>query len=157
MDSVSVERSIRAEPEALWDLVSDLPAMGQWSPENNGGDWIGGADGPAVGAKFKGANEHGSHRWSTLSTVSIAERPLEFAWEVTYGPFKVARWSFRFEPDGESTTVTETFTDRRSSFFAWVGSKATGVSDRASHNREGMERTLEALASTAEGSGSSDG
>jgi hypothetical protein len=145
-DAVTVERTVEADPGVLWDLVADLPAMGRWSPENQGGDWIRGAEGPVVGARFKGANAHGRHRWNTLSTVAVADRPSEFAWEVTYGPFKVARWSFRFEADATSTRVTQTFTDRRSTFFAWVGNKATGVTDRAAHNRDTMERTLEALA-----------
>jgi Polyketide cyclase / dehydrase and lipid transport len=28
---------IHASPEAVYDLVSDLPRMGEWSPENIGG------------------------------------------------------------------------------------------------------------------------
>ena len=30
---------INASPEAVYDLVSDLPRMGEWSPENIGGEW----------------------------------------------------------------------------------------------------------------------
>jgi polyketide cyclase/dehydrase/lipid transport protein len=30
---------IHASPEAVYDLVSDLPRMGEWSPENIGGEW----------------------------------------------------------------------------------------------------------------------
>jgi Polyketide cyclase / dehydrase and lipid transport len=33
---------IQASPEAVYDLVSDLPRMGEWSPENIGGEWQGG-------------------------------------------------------------------------------------------------------------------
>jgi Polyketide cyclase / dehydrase and lipid transport len=32
---------INASPEAVYDLVSDLPRMGEWSPENIGGEWQG--------------------------------------------------------------------------------------------------------------------
>lgn len=147
---VTVERTIRAEPGALWDLVADLPAMGQWSPENDGGEWVGGAGGPAVGAKFKGTNSHGKKSWSTVSTVVVADRPSEFAFEVKVGPMKVARWSFGFESQGEETKVTETWTDQRSGLMSWLGAKVTGVDDRASYNEDGMRQTLEALASTAE-------
>ena len=30
---------------AVYDLVSDLPRMGEWSPENIGGEWQGGGRG----------------------------------------------------------------------------------------------------------------
>ena len=34
---------IHASPEAVYALVSDLPRMGEWSPENIGGEWQNGA------------------------------------------------------------------------------------------------------------------
>ena len=36
---VSVTRDIAASPEKVWALVTDLPRMGEWSPENQGGTW----------------------------------------------------------------------------------------------------------------------
>ena len=37
--------TIAADPGALYDLVSDLCRMGEWSPEATGGRWVGGATG----------------------------------------------------------------------------------------------------------------
>jgi uncharacterized protein YndB with AHSA1/START domain len=51
---VSVTKDISASPESIWALVTDLPRMGEWSPENRGGEWLKGATGPSVGARFKG-------------------------------------------------------------------------------------------------------
>ena len=48
-----------ADAIELYDLVSDLPRMGEWSPENTGGKWVNGAAGPVVGARFKGSNKSG--------------------------------------------------------------------------------------------------
>jgi hypothetical protein len=49
-----------ATPAAkVWSLVSDLPWMGEWSPENAGGKWVKGATGPAKGARFRGTNKRG--------------------------------------------------------------------------------------------------
>ena len=45
---VEVTKVIAAAPERVYELVSDLPRMGEWSPENTGGTWIKGAKGPAV-------------------------------------------------------------------------------------------------------------
>jgi hypothetical protein len=46
---------INASPEAVYDLVSDLPRMGEWSPENIGGEWQGGGSGK-VGDRYIGHN-----------------------------------------------------------------------------------------------------
>ena len=43
--------AIHASPEALDDLVSDLPRMGEWSPENIGGEWQHGGSGK-VGDRY---------------------------------------------------------------------------------------------------------
>ncbi|MFN2524390.1 MAG: SRPBCC family protein, partial [Mycobacteriales bacterium] len=58
MAATSVSRStdVDAPADVVWGLVSDLPGMGRLSPENTGGRWSGGATGPAVGARFRGAN-----------------------------------------------------------------------------------------------------
>ena len=41
---------INASPETVYDLVSDLARMGEWSPENIGGEWQGGGSGKAATA-----------------------------------------------------------------------------------------------------------
>ena len=46
--------------------------------------------------------------------------------------------------------VTETWVDRRSRLLARIGTLVTGVSDRATHNRDGMVITLENLALACE-------
>ena len=61
---------IAASPEAVFATLSNLPEMGRLSPENTGGEWLGGATGPALGAKFKGTNARGSDTWSTTVRVS---------------------------------------------------------------------------------------
>lgn len=97
--SSSVTRSVdvAAAPEAVWDLVSDLPGMGRFSPEATGGRWVRG-QGPAVGSVFRGTNAQGRRRWSTRSTVVEAERGRAFAFEVASAGLPVARWSYRIEP-----------------------------------------------------------
>ena len=65
MPDVEVTRIFAAKPEAVWSLVSDPTRMGEWSPENTGAEWIKGADGPAVGAKFRGSNARGRMKWKT--------------------------------------------------------------------------------------------
>jgi hypothetical protein len=146
MSDIEVSRVIAASPEALYDIVSDLPKMGELSPENTGGMWVNGAAGPAVGAEFRGTNSRGTKHWATTAIVERAERGHEFAFRVRVGPVKVARWSYRFEPVEGGTKVTETWDDMRNWVAKKAGFVASGVKDRESHNRDSMTVTLGNLA-----------
>jgi hypothetical protein len=130
--------------------VSDLPRMGDWSPENTGGHWVGAVTGPAVGATFRGTNGHGRRRWSTDVRVTRCEPGRAFDFEVTVKGFSVARWSYSIESSQSGCVVTETWTDQRGRLAKLLGSGISGVSDRESHNRAGMETTLANLATALE-------
>lgn len=149
-DQVSVERLVNAPAGDVWPLVSDVRRMGEWSPETFECEWLGGASGPVVGARFRGRNRNGKKRWSTVSTVSAAESGAVFAFDVKAGPFKVARWEYRFEPTDAGCRVTETWTDQRGRLAGMLGKPVSGVGDRAEHNRASMLETLERLAAAAE-------
>ncbi|MEP6624365.1 MAG: SRPBCC family protein, partial [Acidimicrobiia bacterium] len=86
MSDVTVEREIAAPPEKVWSLVSDITRMGEWSPEARGGEWVKGASGPAVGARFKGRNARGKRSWSTDCHVVECEPGSRFAFAVSSGP-----------------------------------------------------------------------
>jgi uncharacterized protein YndB with AHSA1/START domain len=150
MSDVEVSTEIAAEPGVVWRLISDVTRMGQWSPETTTCRWLGGATGPAVGAKFKGSNKHGFRRWSTTCTVTDAEPGKSFSFDVHYGPVAISRWDYRLTATGEGSTVVESWTDRRPSWMRELSKPVMGVADRAGHNRRGMESTLVALKAAAE-------
>ena len=150
MTDVTVSADIDAPADKVWSLVSDLPRMGEWSPENNGGRWIDGASGPTAGAKFRGRNSKGLRRWSTTCTVTDATPGKRFAFEVTYGPLHISTWEYDLIGSGSSTRVTESWTDRRPAWMKLASGPVMGVVDRASHNRRGMEQTLASLKKAAE-------
>ena len=150
-DAIAESIDIDAPPERLYDMVSDLSRMGEWSPENQGGKWLGGASRAAPGAKFKGRNRNGWRRWSTKATILTAAPGKEVAWETKAFGLKVAYWRYRFEPnDTGGTTVTESTEDLRGSIMDVVGPLATGVRDRSDANRQHMQATLEQLKAAAE-------
>jgi uncharacterized protein YndB with AHSA1/START domain len=147
---VSATREISASADALWAMVSDVTRMGEWSPENQGGEWLGGATGPQPGAKFKAKNRVGKRSWSTVATVVDAEPGHRFSFRVSAGPVKVSDWSYTFESTPSGCRVTESWTDLRPGWFKPIARLGTGVADRTMHNRIGMEQTLERLAAAAE-------
>ncbi len=143
---------VQAPAERVWALVSDLPAMGELSPENAGGRWLNGAQGPTVGARFKGTNKRGWRRWSTAVTVTDCEPGRTFAFAVRSAGLPVATWAYAVEPQGDSSCrVTETWTDQRGRLITTLGTLATGVSDRQAFTATSIEQTLEQLRVAAEG------
>ena len=112
-------------------------------------------DGPGSRCKVPRANRFGKRSWKTVATVVAADPGREFSFRVSSMGLQVADWGYAFTPTDKGCSVTETWEDRRAGFFKPIAGLATGVGDRASHNRAGMEQTLEALAKAAESTTSS--
>jgi uncharacterized protein YndB with AHSA1/START domain len=146
-DVIEVSNAIAAPPAAVYAAVADVTRMGEWSPENAGATWLGGATEAKPGAQFKGHNKNGRHRWSTTCTVVTADPAREISWVVrsTFS-LPVSLWKYRFIADGNGgTTVTESVEDRRGLLIRTFAPMVTGVSDRPARNRENMAATLAQL------------
>ena len=105
---------VASTPEALYDMVSDVTRMGEWSPVCAACWWDDG-DGPRVGGWFTGRNELPERTWETRSQVVAADPGREFAFEVNGG---WVRWSYAFTAVDTGTQVTESW-----EFLpAWPGS-----------------------------------
>ena len=153
MHDIEVSTRIDAPADHVWSLIGDPTRMEEFSPEVHKVTWTGGATGPALGAKFRGANRQGWHRWSTSCEVVVHDAGREVAWDVSFlAP--ISRWGYRIEPDadGKGCTLTEYWDDRRPAVFKSgpVSMMARGVSDVKGHNRAGMEATLAAVKRVAE-------
>ena len=151
-DTVTVARDVKATPEVVWALASDVTRMGEFSPENVGCEWTGPRHDPVLGARFRGTNRNDKRQWKTTCKIVLSEPARAFAFEVRGGGLRVARWEYRFDPiEGGGCRVTETWTDQRGKLVTWIGGLVTGVHERKDHNRAGMVTTLDRLAATAEG------
>jgi hypothetical protein len=148
--TVSRTVAVDAPPERVFALVSDLPRMGELSPENTGGRWLGGATKPAVGVRFRGSNRNGWRRWSTVVRVVTHEPPERFAFEVDSLGLAVSRWTYVVAARPGGCTVTESWTDRRGRAMDVIGLLASGVGDRRVYTAQSIERTLAAVKSRAE-------
>lgn len=141
--------TIAASPQRVWDLVTDLPRMGDYSPEAVGGAWVRGT-GPALGAVFRGRNARGLRRWSTRSRVVRWVPMREFAFEVSAAGVVAAEWAYEIAPEGTGCRLTETWTDRRSAVLVLLGKLVTGVPDRAGFTAQSILQTLERVKQRAE-------
>jgi hypothetical protein len=73
-----------------------------------------------------------------------------FSFEVTVVVVPASRWTYEFQPEGNTTLVTETWTDRRPTWFARLAGVTMGIGDIRSHNERNMTVTLQKLAAVAE-------
>lgn len=147
---------VRASAQQLFDMVSDVTRMGEWSPETIRGEWIGGATRPEVGARFKGTNRRGVMRWSTRPEVVAADQSREFSFVTKRRGFPSTKWSFRFEQAGDGNTeLVESFEllDDYSLLGGFIVRRFVWkTDDRRADLEAGMLRTLERIKAVAEGS-----
>jgi Polyketide cyclase / dehydrase and lipid transport len=143
---------IGAPPERIYDLVADMPRMGEWSPECQRVEWEGGSTGPAEGATFIGHNRGGPRdifKWSRRGRVLVAERGREFAFVTEEGGRESTEWRYRFEAVEGGTRVTESYDVK------WIPAWARIVdvpTNRCRELQEAMRHTLEHLQRAAEAS-----
>ncbi len=97
---------IEATPESVYDLLSDITRMGEWSPEATGGRWLDGGSGQ-VGDWFEGTNQSGERQWERSCEVAEASRGQAFTFVVNGVAENCTWWSYEMEPNGSGTTLTE--------------------------------------------------
>jgi hypothetical protein len=105
--SASIE--IRGTPQVVWELVSDITRMGEWSPECFAAEWADGACGPAAGARFHGHNRRGDIQWDEPCVVTDCEPGRVFAFDVPPDSPVATRWRFEIAPGAHGVTLTESF------------------------------------------------
>lgn len=150
-DSVSIH--IDAPAEQVYDLVADVTRTPEFSPEIVRCTWVGGATGPAVGARFRAFNKVPRRPpWSNKPVVTVVERGRTFAFARTEKLGGTVDWTYRFEPEGNGTKVTESYdVSRPISRMGWF---MIGVlfnrRDRRADLHSGMEQTLQRIRAVAE-------
>jgi hypothetical protein len=146
----SAQLVVNSTPERVYDMVADLPRMGEWSPECQHVEWEGGATGPAEGARFVGHNRGGPRglfRWSRHGRVLAADPGREFAFVTEEGGRESTVWRYRFESVDAGTRVTESYEVKRIPTWARIVDIPT---NRHRELLEGMRHTLEQLKTLAE-------
>jgi uncharacterized protein YndB with AHSA1/START domain len=101
---------VDAPPEVVYDLVSDISRIAEWSPECVGARWLDGHSNAVLEARFRATNRNGIVRWSNSCRVISAEPGRQFAF-VAPDPLgrPTTKWTYRLEPAGTGTSLTESF------------------------------------------------
>lgn len=146
----SVTVDMAADPMTVWALVSDVTRIGEFSPETFEAEWLDGATGPAVGARFRGhvkRNGIGPIYWTTCKVIEC-EPGKSFGFTVVQSDKPVNTWRYHLTPRDGGTDVTESFELAPAAvlkiYWAVAGWR------RGRRNADGMRRTLNAIKAVAE-------
>lgn len=147
-DQVALD--IDAAADVLYGMVSDLPRIGEWSPECESVEWEGEVSAPVAGTTFVGHNAVGPGRrirYSRHGSVLVAEPGREFTFITDEGGRPSTVWRYTFTPDGNRTRVTEAYEVR------WIPVWARILDVPTNRHKEllaNMRTTLENLKAAAE-------
>lgn len=158
---VDLETTVDVPPERLWDLITAVHRVSEWSPECEHTARLDGGEGPVeVGTRFEGRNRREGRVWTVNCVVTEVEAPRSFAWIVLDRAGDPGRpssyWRYDLEPgDLPGQTLV------RHSFVHGPGN--SGLREMISNNteiapiildvrleelRKHMTETLEAMAAS---------
>ena len=146
--SNSVSIDIAAAPEAVYELVSAVDRMGEWSPEATGADWVDGGTGQK-GDWFTGHNRTPEREWSRECEVACADVGSDFTFVVGGVEANCTWWSYEMEPVDGGTRLTEHwwFVNKTPAMAAATEEQ---VAARVAMTGPMMEQTIAAIKATAE-------
>jgi uncharacterized protein YndB with AHSA1/START domain len=139
---------IDAPPSTVWDIVSDLRRMGEWSPQCVRMAVVGREVG--LGTRTVNLNRQGWKRWPTTAKVVVFEPEQTLAFRI---PANRTVWSYELEPTATGTLLTESRrapagVSRLSNVL--VGAALGGTEAFEESVSDGIVRTLERIKTEAE-------
>ena len=143
------ETTIAAPPDEVWQALSDLRRMREWSPElvtmvplRRGG--------LKPGQQYLGLNRRKAVVWPTRSVVAVVEQGRSLAWDTRSSG---ARWIYELEPhDGGTRVVHRRPVPRRITVLsrAFAPLFLGGSDEHADELEQGMQQTLARLKAAVE-------
>lgn len=152
-----VEVDIKARPEIVWELVTDVNLSAEFSEEFQAGEWDDPDAEPGIGSTFTGHNKHPQvGEWSTTSHVTMWAPPGEFAWHVSDVEQPAAQWRFTIEkvPGGSRLRYHVRLGPGRSGLTpaieAMPDKEPRILAGRQREHRDNMQRVVEGIKLRAE-------
>jgi hypothetical protein len=149
----TVDRHIEASPEALYDFIADVTRTPERTPDIVRCEWLDGATGPAVGARFKSINKQGrGPNWSNKPVVTVAEPGREFSFTRTEPFAGTILWRHRFVAEATGTRMFESYEVLKPlTIVGWfIIDTLYGMKDRQTDLRASMIRSMDRVAELLE-------
>ncbi|MFI7152657.1 SRPBCC family protein [Nonomuraea sp. NPDC050022] len=143
-------------PEEMWELITDVSRIGEWSPECTGATWLDDGDGPAIGRRFEGRNRFPNGQTTSVTCeVTEVEPGRRFAWAALDGEgWRASLWSYDLTPDSGQTIIKHTFvhaygnTGLRQAILNNPGDASAILEERLARLRANMTKTIRAMTKT---------
>jgi dimethylaniline monooxygenase (N-oxide forming) len=140
---------VAADPMTVWEMVSDITRMGEWSPECYKAMWLGLRGGK--GSVFLGLNKDRGLTWPSPAIVTESEPGKVFAFRAASGVI----WRYHVAPEDNGTRLTEERINTGE--FRWVRAGYRlflgGYDRRIDVLRAGMHTTVHRIKWAAEQTG----
>ncbi len=111
---VAVALPVPLPPEQMWERITEVGRIGEWSPEATGARWCDTGGQPAVGARFIAHNRFPNGLETTVTCEVVESTPAaSFAWNVLDPEGLVgSTWRYELRPGSSpgTTVVHQTFT-----------------------------------------------
>jgi len=132
------ETTIAAPPDQVWDALTDLRRMGEWSPEvvrmvplKPGG--------LKLGQQYLGINRRKAVIWPSRSVIAQLDHGRSLAWDTRSSG---ARWIYDLEPEASGTRVVHRRpVPRRLTFLS--NAFATLFLGGRDHHADDLERDMQ--------------
>ncbi|CAN5756420.1 SRPBCC family protein [soil metagenome] len=106
--TVEVTRRVKCDVDTAWRLVTDIHLPARCSAELQSVEWVAPADRVAVGARFRGCNQHDAMgTWETECVVAECEQDKRWVWNVVGPEGVIATWGFEVEPTSDGALVRQ--------------------------------------------------
>lgn len=156
--TVEVTERLACSPERAWALVTDIELPTRADGELKKVEWLDGATGVAVGARFRGYNaSEQMGEWHTEPEIIEVEEGRRWVWRVGPAEAPIAFWGFEVESASDGGAVVRQWAKvgtGRSPLSAFIDQHPEKEGRILAHRlavwRDGMAANLAVLAQFAE-------
>lgn len=152
LDTDTVDAVIPAPTPAVYELISDVTRMSEFSPFIRKVEWLDGATGPALGARFRAVNKMGrGPAWTNEPVITAFVPDREFAFTRTERFVGTLEWRYTFDDVGGGTRLGMTYrvVEPISAMGWFIIGTLYGINDDRALLRTGMLETLDRIRAAA--------